>query len=129
MSRSTRPVPSHCGQRSEPVLYEKSASLNPRAFAASVAANARRSISITPEYVASVERTLMPIGVESTMRTRSTPAGSIEVTCAGSGRSSVLASIAGTSDSRIIVVLPEPETPVTAVSRPRGIATSRARTV
>ena len=71
----------------------------------------------------------MPIGVESTMRTRSTPAGSIEVTCAGSGRSSVLASIAGTSDSRIIVVLPEPETPVTAVSRPRGIATSRARTV
>ena len=129
MSRSTRPVPSHCGQRSEPVLYEKSASLNPRAFAASVAAKARRSISITPEYVASVERTLMPIGVESTMRTRSTPAGSIEVTCAGSGRSSVHASIAGTSDSRIIVVLPEPETPVTAVSRPRGIATSRACTV
>jgi hypothetical protein len=77
--------------------------------------------SRTPLYVATVERTLTPIGEASTRWTRLMPAGETERTCRGRSAPSALARRAGTRLSRPRVVLPDPDTPVTAVSRPRGI--------
>ena len=47
----------------------------------------------------------------------------------GSGLPAVCAASAGTRLSRISVVLPEPDTPVTTVSRPLGMSTSSGLTV
>ena len=61
--------------------------------------------------------------------TRSIPSARRSLTWAGRGRPAVRASRAGTRLSRIRVVLPEPDTPVTTVSRPLGMSTSRGFTV
>lgn len=95
-----------------------------------VAAYALRSSSITPEYVATVERTLSPIGVASTTWTETWSGALRSGTWSGSddpGRA--LACNAGTRDSRARVVLPDPETPVITVNRPTGKSTSSGCTV
>ena len=57
------------------------------------------------------------------------PSASTVRTCIGSFSPFAWAFSAGIRLSRIMVVLPDPETPVTAVRRPRGSFTSRACTV
>ena len=47
-SRLIEPVPSQTGQRSDPVLYEKSPALSPLSFASFVFANIFLSSSCTP---------------------------------------------------------------------------------
>ncbi len=123
------PVPSHVGQRSEPVLYENAPAVRPRAFAASVRANNRRRSSSTPLYVATVERTFAPIGVASIIVTRSMPGASNARTCSGIRSSAIFAVSAGTRLSSTSVVLPDPETPVTTVRRCFGTRASNACTV
>ena len=71
----------------------------------------------------------MPIGVASISFTCEIPAGSTERTWAGRGAFAIAASIPGTRLSRMSVVFPEPETPVTTVRRPLGIFTSSGFTV
>ncbi len=71
----------------------------------------------------------MPMGVASMSFTRWMPGASTAVTCAGSGCPAMTASRPGTRLSRIRVVLPEPDTPVTTVSRPLGMVTARGFTV
>ena len=71
----------------------------------------------------------MPIGVASISFTRLMPGASTQWTCFGRGLSAIAASSPGTKLSRIRVVLPEPDTPVTTVKRPLGIAVSRGLTV
>ena len=60
---------------------------------------------------------------------RRMPSVSSSRTCSGNSSPAACALSAGISDSSTIVVLPEPETPVTATSRPRGISTSSGLTV
>ena len=57
------------------------------------------------------------------------PALRTDLTCAGSALSAAAAFSAGIRLSSTMVVLPEPETPVTAVRRPFGSFTVRSRTV
>ena len=71
----------------------------------------------------------MPIGVASTSLACAMPGASTARTCAGSGRPSIVAASAGTRLSRTSVVLPDPDTPVTTLSRPFGNATSSGFTV
>ena len=123
------PVPSQVAQRRLPVLYEKSPIFSPAAFAESVRAYARRISSSAPQYVATVERTLMPMGVASMRFARRMPSASIAVTCSGSVWPVAAAVSAGISVSSTSVVLPEPDTPVTAMSRPLGISIAKGFTV
>ena len=76
-----------------------------------------------------MERTLAPIGVASMRFTRASPAASAERTWAGSAPPAMAARRPGMRLSSTSVVLPLPETPVTAVSRPRGTSTASGRTV
>ena len=76
-----------------------------------------------------MERTLMPMGVASISLIRVIPGASADRTWPGSGRPAVAASRPGIRLSKIRVVLPEPETPVTAVSFPLGMSTSSGFTV
>ena len=99
------------------------------AFASGSFAYARRRSSSTPEYVATVERTFAPMGVASIRFARCRPSASIARTCFGSGSSANRALSAGTRLSSTSVVFPDPETPVMAVSRPRGISTDNGLTV
>ena len=71
----------------------------------------------------------MPMGVASMSLTCAIPSASIERIWAGSALPLMTASSAGTRLSSTIVVLPEPDTPVTTVSRPLGISTSSGFTV
>ena len=71
----------------------------------------------------------MPMGVASMSLTRAMPGASTLCTCAGSGCPAAAACKAGTRLSKISVVLPEPDTPVTTVSRPLGSAASSGCTV
>ena len=71
----------------------------------------------------------MPMGVASMSFTRSMPSAVTWRTWGGMGLPAVRASSPGTRLSRIRVVLPEPETPVTTVSRPLGRSTSKGFTV
>ena len=71
----------------------------------------------------------MPIGVASMSFTCAMPSASTALTWGGSGLPAVCAASAGTRLSRISVVLPEPDTPVTTVSRPLGMSTSSGLTV
>ena len=71
----------------------------------------------------------MPIGVASISLTCSIPGASIAVTWTGSVSPRMEACKAGIRLSRIRVVLPDPDTPVTAVSRPFGIFTVSGFTV
>ena len=58
-----------------------------------------------------------------------TPSASRSRTCVDCGDLSIRDCKAGINISSTIVVLPEPDTPVTAVSRPRGISTDNGPTV
>ena len=71
----------------------------------------------------------MPMGVASMSLTWAMPAASTVRMCAGSGLPLIFASSAGIRLSSTMVVLPEPDTPVTTVSRPLGISTSKGFTV
>ena len=71
----------------------------------------------------------MPMGVASMSFTCSMPSARMSVTWSGIRFPRVNASNAGTRLSKIRVVLPDPETPVTTVSRPLGISTSNGFTV
>ena len=122
-------MPSHTGQRRLPVLYEKSPALYPSFFASAVRAKILRSSSCTLAYVATVERTFIPMGVASMSFTWSMPSASIEIMCSGIFLPQDLASSAGTRLSSTSVVLPEPETPVTTVSLRLGIFASSGFTV
>lgn len=73
-------------------------------------------------YVAVVERVLLPTGLASTLTT-SFIGDSSSLTCAGKTSPLALALIAGTKESKIKLVLPAPEKPVTAVSRFSGNST------
>ena len=98
-------------------------------LASGVRAKILRSSSCTLAYVATVERTLIPIGVASMSFTWSMPSALTDFTCAGSFSPRICAESAGIRLSRMSVVLPEPETPVTTVRRPFGISTSSGFTV
>ena len=76
-----------------------------------------------------MERTLMPMGVASISFTWAMPAASTDCTWGGSGLPLQAASSAGIRLSSTIVVLPEPDTPVTTDSRPFGNDTDRGLTV
>ena len=69
------------------------------------------------------------MGVASMSFTCSMPSASMERTCSGSFFPRISDSSPGIRLSRISVVLPEPDTPVTTVSFPFGISTSRGFTV
>ena len=71
----------------------------------------------------------MPMGVASISLTRPMPCASTARTCSGSLAPRMAASSAGIRLSKISVVLPEPETPVTTVRRPLGMRTSSGLTV
>ena len=71
----------------------------------------------------------MPMGVASISLTRPMPGASTARTCSGSLAPRMAASSAGIRLSKISVVLPEPETPVTTVKRPLGMRTSSGLTV
>ena len=71
----------------------------------------------------------MPMGEESIRFVRATPGASRALTWLGRRSPPPAARSAGTSDSRISVVLPEPDTPVIADKRPRGRSSDRACTV
>ncbi len=71
----------------------------------------------------------MPMGVASMSLTCRMPAASMPRTCGGRGFPAAAAARAGTRLSRISVVLPEPETPVTTESRPFGNETQSGCTV
>ncbi len=75
------------------------------------------------------ERTFEPMGVASMRFARSMPAASMRLTWEGSFALLAFATSAGMRLSSTSVVLPEPDTPVTAVRRPRGMATSSGFTV
>ena len=92
-------------------------------------AKVRLRSSRTPLYVATVERTFVPIGVASMTLTRLTPPASTDSTCSGNGIPDMTAWRAGTKLSNTMVVLPDPDTPVTTVMRPIGISRSRGCTV
>lgn len=69
------------------------------------------------------------MGVASMRFARPMPGASTARTCAGSTSPAIEARSAGTRLSSTRVVLPEPDTPVTAVSLPRGMAISSGLTV
>ena len=71
----------------------------------------------------------MPIGVASISLICPMPGASIERTWSGSFLPASDDESAGTRLSRISVVLPEPDTPVTTVSFPFGMSTSSGFTV
>ena len=71
----------------------------------------------------------MPMGVASISLTCRIPSASIARMCAGSASPLIFAFSAGTRLYSTIVVFPEPDTPVTTVSRPFGISTSNGFTV
>ena len=71
----------------------------------------------------------MPIGVASMSFTCPIPTACTSLTWAGRAAPLVLAASAGTRLSKINVVLPDPDTPVTTVRRPFGISTSSGLTV
>ena len=72
---------------------------------------------------------LIPIGVASISFTWLMPGADTAFTCAGSASPRTCACRPGIRLSRINVVFPEPDTPVTAVSRPFGIFTVNGFTV
>ena len=76
-----------------------------------------------------MDRTFVPMGAASMRHTRRMPSASTAFTWSGSVPPDTAAVSAGTRLSRMTVVLPEPDTPVTAVSRPFGTASSSAWTV
>ena len=76
-----------------------------------------------------MERTFEPMGVASMRFARSMPAASTRFTWEGSALPFAFAASAGMRLSSTSVVLPEPDTPVTAVRRPRGMAVSSGFTV
>ena len=76
-----------------------------------------------------MERTLMPIGVASMSFTCAMPGASIFFTWAGSFLPASFASNPGIRLSSTMVVLPDPETPVTTVRAPFGKETLRGFTV
>ena len=71
----------------------------------------------------------MPMGVASMSLTCAMPSASTARIWAGSALPLIFACSAGIRLSSTMVVLPEPDTPVTTVSRPFGISTSRGFTV
>ena len=71
----------------------------------------------------------MPIGVASISLTWRMPGALTERTCSGGFFPSISADSPGIRLSRISVVLPYPDTPVTAVSRPLGNRTDSGLTV
>ena len=71
----------------------------------------------------------MPMGVASMSLTCAMPSALTARTCGGSALPRIPASSAGIRLSSTMVVLPEPDTPVTTVSRPLGMATSSGLTV
>ena len=71
----------------------------------------------------------MPMGAASMSFTCAMPSARISRMCGGSARPPMLASSAGIRLSSTMVVLPEPDTPVTTVSRPFGMSTSSGWTV
>ena len=71
----------------------------------------------------------MPMGAASISLTWVMPSGTIERICSGSFWPWMAAFRLGTRLSSTRVVLPEPETPVTTVSRPLGISMSSGFTV
>ena len=73
-------------------------------------------------YVATVERWFLPTGDESTLITFLMPLLVRLVTHSGLALPSFSAFRAGKSESRIKVVFPAPEKPVTEVRRPTGIS-------
>ena len=79
--------------------------------------------------MATVERTLMPMGEASISFTCRMPSASIPATCSGSFAPAVFAASPGTRLSSTIVVFPDPDTPVTTVSLPFGMLTSSGFTV
>ena len=76
-----------------------------------------------------MERTLMPMGVASMSFTCAMPSASTAFTCPGRAVPFTLACSAGMRLSRMRVVLPLPDTPVTTVSRPLGRSSSSGFTV
>ena len=72
---------------------------------------------------------MIPIGVASISLTCRIPSAVTDLICPGSGLLLMTASRAGIRLSRISVVLPEPETPVTAIIRPLGKSASSGLTV
>ena len=71
----------------------------------------------------------MPMGVASMSLTCAMPSARISRICAGRALPFIFASSAGTRLSSTIVVFPEPDTPVTTVSRPLGMSSSKGLTV
>ena len=71
----------------------------------------------------------MPMGVASMSLTCAMPSALTDRMCGGSAWPLMPASSAGIRLSSTMVVLPEPDTPVTTVSRPLGIVTSSGLTV
>ena len=71
----------------------------------------------------------MPMGVASISFTWAMPSASMNFTCSGSLPPPTFAASAGIRLSSTIVVLPEPDTPVTTESRPLGNATDSGCTV
>ena len=69
------------------------------------------------------------MGVASMSFTCAMPSALIARICAGRAAPWMVASSAGTRLSSTMVVLPEPDTPVTTVSRPLGMSTSSGLTV
>ena len=79
--------------------------------------------------MATVERTLIPIGVASMSFICDIPSHLTSFICSGSLVLLIEAVSAGIKLSNTKVVLPDPETPVTTVNLPFGIFTSIAFTV
>ena len=81
--------------------------------------------SKTPEYVAIVLLTLLPIGVASIKLIFFTQLASKSIMCLGNLSLFKYDFIAGYNDSRISVVLPLPDTPVIAINLFLGISISK----
>ena len=69
------------------------------------------------------------MGVASIRFARLMPSAASAVTCSGSASPAAAWASAGMSVSSTSVVLPEPDTPVTAISRPRGMSMANGFTV
>ncbi len=76
-----------------------------------------------------MDRTLMPMGEASISFTWAMPSAVMLFTCAGKCSPFNFASSPGIRLSNTIVVFPDPDTPVTTVSRPLGMSISRDFTV
>ena len=121
----TLPVPLQVGHLSFPVLYEKSAIL----YSSVSLAYSRRRSSRTLEYVATVLLTFLPIGTLSINSIFLMPSQSISRTSSGNSSPLICDFTAGYNASKSNVVLPLPDTPVTAVSFPFGISMSNGLTL